>query len=209
MKSILITILLVVSVLSAQHTLPFASSNNTIELSIANTSRAAAEKVEIEITQTPKWLRFSNSIFQIESLPANENKTANFTFSVDKSSPVNTPEQVIFTITNSNGERWEKILSIQVSPPKKFELFQNYPNPFNPTTTVSYQLPVMSRISLKIYDAVGREVTTLFEGMKEAGYNEHQWNASTVASGMYIYQLVVTQSDGKKEFYRRKMLVMK
>ena len=134
---------------------------------------------------------------------------ASFTFSVDKSAPVNKPEQVIFTITNSSGERWTKTLSLQVSPPEKFELFQNYPNPFNPSTTISYQLPAAMNVSLKIYDALGREVLTLDEGLKEPGFHKNEWNARNIASGMYIYQLVLTSAEEKREFHRKKMLLVK
>ncbi|MDW8466690.1 MAG: hypothetical protein RML35_11145 [Chloroherpetonaceae bacterium] len=57
----------------------------------------------------------------------------------------------------------------RVAQVKSFELFQNYPNPFNPTTTIAYQLPVASEVSLKVFDALGREVATLASGRQEAG----------------------------------------
>jgi len=154
-------------------------------------------------------LRFSNLQSRLTNLKPIETGTSVFTFSIDKFAPVNTPTDIIFTITNANGEKWTKTLSIQISPPDHFELFQNYPNPFNPATTISYLLPAASNVSLKIFDITGREVTTLFNGPSEAGYHEYRWNASNTASGMYIYQLALTNSDGKKELYRKKMLVVK
>jgi hypothetical protein len=73
--------------------------------------------------------------------------------------------------------------------PGKFELGQNYPNPFNPTTTISFTLPSKSFVSLKIFDALGREVSTLISEEMPAGTYTRQWNAGRLASGMYFYRL--------------------
>ncbi|MDW8018912.1 MAG: S8 family serine peptidase [Chloroherpetonaceae bacterium] len=73
--------------------------------------------------------------------------------------------------------------------PETFALEQNYPNPFNPTTVISYQLPVASTVSLKVYDMLGREVATLFSGRQAAGRYQATFNASGLASGMYFYRL--------------------
>jgi photosystem II stability/assembly factor-like uncharacterized protein len=70
-----------------------------------------------------------------------------------------------------------------------FELEQNYPNPFNPTTVISYQLPVISKVTLKIYDALGREVATLVNEEMKLGRNTVQWDGSRFASGIYFYSL--------------------
>src|SRR5690606_33730869 len=73
--------------------------------------------------------------------------------------------------------------------PKDFNLKQNYPNPFNPTTVISYQLPVSSVVSLKVFDLLGREVATLVDGRVSAGDHKVRFNASGLSSGMYIYRL--------------------
>jgi uncharacterized delta-60 repeat protein len=72
---------------------------------------------------------------------------------------------------------------------QSFFLEQNYPNPFNPTTVISWQLPVRSHVSLKIYDILGREVTTLVDEVKPAGKYIMRFDASRLASGIYFYQL--------------------
>jgi flagellar hook assembly protein FlgD len=88
-------------------------------------------------------------------------------------------------------------------------LFQNYPNPFNPSTTISYLLPKDTRVVLKIYNSIGQEVSTLVNDDRSAGYHQEVWNASNVASGMYIYQLTINNEQGKGELYRKKMLMVK
>ena len=206
---ILLSLLLLVAMASAQHKVPFASKNNTIELSVTNTATIDAANVTVEVKDVPQWLSFTNPKAQISNLQSNESSTADFTFSVDKLAPVGKEQKLQFIISSPTGEKWTKEIAIQVSPPEKFELFQNYPNPFNPSTTIEYVLPKAGNVSLKIYDAIGKEVTTLFEGVKDAGFHQHVWNASTVATGMYIYQLSFKNQKGEFEFYRKKMLMTK
>jgi len=73
--------------------------------------------------------------------------------------------------------------------PQKFELLQNYPNPFNPSTTISYSLPQAGNVTLKIYDALGREAATLVNDFKSEGEYRVQFNGSSLSSGMYFYRL--------------------
>ena len=73
--------------------------------------------------------------------------------------------------------------------PNSFSLTQNYPNPFNPSTKISWQSPVGSWQTLKIYDVLGNEVATLVNEYKPAGRYEVEWNASELPSGVYFYQL--------------------
>jgi hypothetical protein len=76
--------------------------------------------------------------------------------------------------------------------PENFALEQNYPNPFNPATQLRFALPVKSNVKLSIYNILGQVVATLIDGELEAGYREVVWNASTVASGIYIYRIQAT-----------------
>lgn len=82
-------------------------------------------------------------------------------------------------------------LTIGSSPelPKEFALSQNYPNPFNPTTTIKYDLPKESHVTLTMYNILGQEVITLVNEDLKAGYQSVQWNAGNVASGVYFYRL--------------------
>jgi hypothetical protein len=77
-----------------------------------------------------------------------------------------------------------------------YNLFQNYPNPFNPTTTISYSLPDNMNISLKVYNILGSEITTLYEGYQRAGIHKIQFNANNLNSGIYLVKL--TSNYGAK-----------
>ena len=73
--------------------------------------------------------------------------------------------------------------------PTKFALSQNYPNPFNPSTTIKYSIPKQSNVTLKVFDVLGCEATTLVNEEKLAGNYEIIWNAVNLPSGVYFYQL--------------------
>ncbi|HEV8539175.1 MAG TPA: S8 family serine peptidase, partial [Bacteroidota bacterium] len=81
--------------------------------------------------------------------------------------------------------------SIATSPtaPARFELYQNFPNPFNPLTVIRYQLPVISHVTLKVYDVLGREVATIVSEELKPGVYTRGWDASGMASGAYYYRL--------------------
>jgi hypothetical protein len=82
-----------------------------------------------------------------------------------------------------------EVSSSRVNHPSGFRLEQNYPNPFNPTTVIRYDLPVAGNVSIQVYDILGRKVATLVDEIKKAGSYDVTFNASKLASGMYIYTL--------------------
>jgi hypothetical protein len=77
-----------------------------------------------------------------------------------------------------------------VGVPTTFNLSQNYPNPFNPVTKIEYALPNDAKVSIKIYDMLGREVSVLVNDVQKAGYYKLDWNGSSLASGSYFYRMV-------------------
>lgn len=73
--------------------------------------------------------------------------------------------------------------------PNDIHLMQNYPNPFNPTTNIEFYLPHQSQVSLQLYNLLGQEVATIFEGRKSSGQHQVQLDASSLSSGVYFYRL--------------------
>ena len=90
------------------------------------------------------------------------------------------------------------ITSVPVAPgvPGEFALLQNYPNPFNPATTLTYQLPTVSRVKLVVYDVVGNAIAALVDGRQTAGPHTAIWNASGSASGVYFATLQAFPENG-------------
>lgn len=91
------------------------------------------------------------------------------------------------------------VFAVVNSIPDEFALSAAYPNPFNPVTTVDFSLPEDSRLEIIVYDAMGREITSLFSGNMPAGYHSMNWDASGQASGVYIIRLITeTVTESRK-----------
>lgn len=94
---------------------------------------------------------------------------------------------------------YSKAIEVAASAPKAFGLQQNHPNPFNPSTTISFSLPTKLFVSLKIFDALGKEVYDFISEELPTGNYSRQWNASNMPSGIYFYRLQAgTYSETKK-----------
>lgn len=93
--------------------------------------------------------------------------------------------------TSSYPAKWGSIEeeNSDMTAPLKFELSQNYPNPFNPNTTIRYSVADEVPVSIKVYDVMGKEVTTVTEGNRSAGVYEVEFDAGSLASGLYFYTL--------------------
>ena len=133
-----------------------------------------------------KWIN-GKTIKRIMVAYDNRSPTGNFTGYVDD---ISVYAGAADTATTS-------IMNSSIPAPKDFHLLQNYPNPFNPSTTIRYEVPVASHVSLSVYDVLGRKVTMLVNETKQAGRYEVQWNPSQtnggkvfgLSSGVYFYVL--------------------
>lgn len=88
--------------------------------------------------------------------------------------------------------------------PTQFALNQNYPNPFNPSTVVSFDLPVASRVNITVFNVLGQKVATIVDEQMEAGSYEKNWDATNYSSGLYFYRI---QADNFTE--TKKMMLLK
>lgn len=113
------------------------------------------------------------------------------------------------TLHYSDGVQVEMLTDVaEVEVPFAFAMPQNYPNPFNPTTTINFDLPEASNVSLLIYDVLGRKVSTLVAGRQEAGHHHATWNATNVASGVYFARFTATDATGQVRYSKTNKLVL-
>jgi len=111
-----------------------------------------------------------------------------------------TKDGKVFKISGTQATAVNKIDELPVD----FKLSQNYPNPFNPTTTIEFALPKAGKYALKIYNVIGQEVASLIDNELSAGYQKVTFNASRMASGIYIYRL-----SGNNVNMSKKMMLIK
>lgn len=98
---------------------------------------------------------------------------------------------------------------VEIGIPEKFNLSQNYPNPFNPVTKIDFELPLDSKISIKLYDVLGKEIKTLVNSeFKTAGFYYVELDASNLSSGSYFYRMIAN-SLNKDYIFTKKMMVIK
>lgn len=94
--------------------------------------------------------------------------------------------------------------------PKEYTLYQNYPNPFNPVTTIKYSLPFESNVRIAVYNILGEMLDVLVDETKAVGFHDFNWNASNLASGIYIYTIEAKSVAGDKNYSSvKKMILMK
>lgn len=95
---------------------------------------------------------------------------------------------------------YSSTVEVTAAVPKQFSLQQNFPNPFNPTTVIRYELPVNSRVTLTVYDAIGRKVADLVNDDRPAGVYDVPFNGTSLASGTYFYRLQAGVFSAVKKF---------
>jgi len=88
--------------------------------------------------------------------------------------------------------------------PVTYALSQNFPNPFNPMTTITFNLPVASHVTLEIYNVIGQNVATVVDGLHDAGSHSYEWGGSALSSGVYFYRL-----DAEDYTATKKMILLK
>jgi hypothetical protein len=128
-------------------------------------------------------------------------------------------KKIILAVEENNATIDKEVLSVKllistksvVEIPKEYALYQNYPNPFNPTTKIKYDLPVASKVTLKVYNILGQEVETLRDEIEEPGFKSVELNGSTLSSGVYFYKIdaVGINTQGKQLNMVKKLMLIK
>ncbi|MDP2301971.1 MAG: T9SS type A sorting domain-containing protein [Ignavibacteria bacterium] len=159
----------------------------------------------------------NNKGFEIERASLNNFKSVGF---IEGNATSTTPQSYSFTDENLSAGKYNYRIKqidfdgtfkyfnlsevVEVGAPDNFSLSQNYPNPFNPNTIISWQLPVKSYVTLRVYDVLGKEVALLVNEEQEAGSYKVDFSSSNLAGGIYFYSLQVGQFVQTK-----KMVILK
>ncbi|HEY5533975.1 MAG TPA: T9SS type A sorting domain-containing protein [Ignavibacteria bacterium] len=109
---------------------------------------------------------------------------------------------------NGNFEYHNLSNIVEIGVPNKYDISQNYPNPFNPTAKIDFELPFDSRVSIKLYDMNGREMLTLANEQRSAGYYMVQMNGNNLSSGTYFYR-IIAEGNGQKFVMTKKAMLIK
>lgn len=102
---------------------------------------------------------------------------------------------------------YSQIVSAEVGAPTEYKLNQNFPNPFNPSTTIKYSIPAEGFVRLSVFNSIGQELEVLVSEFQTSGTYEILWTADSYSSGIYFYQMEVSDSDGKVASKQMKKLV--
>jgi hypothetical protein len=195
----------------AGYSVPANSKGNQVTLTVANESRyISAEDVEVRAVKRSAAVTFKPESQFLKVVPAQKESDVVFVFDVGRNARINSLDTLEFVIKDKAGMTWKKSVIVMYIAPKAFALDQNFPNPFNPTTTIYYQLPTDSRVSIVVYDLLGREVRRLVDETKEAGYHEERFNAAGIASGVYFYRMTAEplSGGGRNNYVSTKKLVV-
>ncbi|MEP0861786.1 MAG: T9SS type A sorting domain-containing protein [Ignavibacterium sp.] len=192
-------VLLITNISLAQSNLPSeipvykltpGTKNNLLILQLFNQSETlAATNIKVILENIPSSLVFTSDIQELRSLQPSELKEIQLSFDVLRNINSSSADTLMIIVTGSDNILYEKSFIFNYITPKEFKLEQNYPNPFNPLTKIRYEVPIKSKISLKVFDPLGNELTTLVEQIQEPGYYEIDFNASGFSSGIYFSRL--------------------
>ena len=152
-----------------------------------NDTSATSYRVQLSSTSTFTSMILdtvvTDTLLQIDSLAAK----LRVYWRVSASNSIGTSEYSI-AVGFVTGTQIVSVLQTDAQP-AQFVLLQNYPNPFNPTTTIAYAIPSTSYVSLKVYNILGVEVATLFDGIHHSGQYKATFDATRLATGVYFYRL--------------------
>jgi len=148
----------------------------------------------------------SSKFIQVGFIPGSGTSTSPKQYSfVDRNLSAGTYAYRLKQVDRNGAYKYSPEVDVVVGiAPKEFSLSQNYPNPFNPTTSIEFTVPSDGRVTLKVYDMLGREVTTLVDREVTAGeFQQVTFDASKLASGVYFSRL----EFGGKELLKKMVLL--
>ena len=138
----------------------------------------------------------------------NSNNVNNYKFTDSKVETGKFSYRLKQTDYNGNYEYFTLSGKVSVGTPSKYVLSQNYPNPFNPVTKVDFEIPQDAKVTIKVYDMTGKEVSVMFSGMKSAGFHTVQFDGNGLSTGIYFYKMVAS-ANGQETVITKKMNLIK
>jgi len=172
-----------------------ANADTVVEVFWGDAVSLTSNAIYMGFPNTLSGTTISGSIDQSITRSITSNKWDTYQFITKDTSNVCSPGKDAVLV---NGIEKENVL------PQKYQLSQNYPNPFNPATVISFSIMQTEKVSLKVYDILGREVATLLNTELVQGTYNYSWDASTMSSGIYFYKLSTKQFSSVK-----KMMLLK
>lgn len=166
--------------------------NNTLTYSATQGSGSAL----------PSWLSFNPATRTLSGTPSSVGAVWLKVIATDNA---NALAACYFTLNIVNHTSVRQISEITAD---NFKLFQNYPNPFNPATVIRYSIPENSRVSLKVYDILGKEVAVLVNSVQKSGIYEvsMEMNKLNLSSGIYIYTITATEQKSDRIYRETKAM---
>ncbi|MFZ1321883.1 MAG: CHRD domain-containing protein [Ignavibacteria bacterium] len=177
-----------------------SGNNVTLKWSTAHESNNSGFDVERKLSSSNQWVKAGNV-----SGNGNSNIVNNYSYSEKLNTGIYNYrlKQIDY---NGNFEYFNLSNEVNIDVPASYNISQNYPNPFNPSTKIDYELPHEGRVNIILYDISGKEVSSLVNEVKTAGYYTVQLNSGNLSSGTYFYKF---SADGEnKNFTITKMLTV-
>jgi hypothetical protein len=188
---------------------PADTKGNSIVLTLANESATiAAQGLSVRLLGSHPGLTLSSPNAALKTLQAAASADLTFQFAVGRDVKLGNQDTLLFEIRDKTGDSWLKSIVLEYTGPQEYKLDQNFPNPFNPTTTIYYDLPSESKVTIGVYDILGREVAKIVNETEPAGYQSVRWDARNVASGAYIYRMIAQPLSGARSWTNVKKMVV-
>lgn len=199
---------------NASYPVPVVKYGNRLNLTIVNSGNMRMEKICVVVHSSPEWLQFSNLSQEIDGLSPNEKQRVSFLFDVVATEPGLTGS-IDLRILDLHGQilGTKRVDLVTVLPEEESGLGVSYPNPANPSMTIPFVLAKEAEVLLVIYNMLGQEVRTLFQGRKMPGHWEVYWDGKDkrgipVPSGAYLVRLKIIDAV-HQQMFTRKVLIQK
>jgi len=199
-------------ILAAAGKLPMGTSGNRLIFTVKNERWQSLKNVQVFICTTPAWIAFDDDVVTIDSIQAGGSVDAVFMFDV-LAGEAGRSGMVELNVFTENG--WplahRKIMFESDLDLAETTLFAPYPNPGNPGTTIQFGLKEPSRVTLVVYNVLGRKVRTLLDDSRPAGLWDVIWDGrntsgSMVSSGVYVIRLQTGAQDIRRRMIRKVMI---